>query len=119
MLEFLKRFGQKRSRHHLIWRGPDGCFATNRISRDGCKIGYMYREKTESRFPDSGWRFFEGTEDDAYINDPENIHIFKLKTICELDSAIVPYLNAPHGTAWERNGDGTFTQVLFEVPEDE
>ena len=27
--------------------GPQGCFATNRITVDGKKIGYMYREEQE------------------------------------------------------------------------
>ena len=36
---------------HLLpdWEGADGCIATNRITVEGCKIGYCYREK-----PDGG-----------------------------------------------------------------
>ena len=79
----------------------------------------MYREQTESRFPDSGWRFFEGTEDDEYLADPENTNIVRIQTICQLDPAIIPYLHAPFGTAWERNPDSTITEVPFQPPEDE
>ena len=32
------------------WEGADGCIATNRITVEGCKIGYCYREK-----PDGDW----------------------------------------------------------------
>ena len=32
------------------WKGADGCIATNRITVEGCKVGYCYREK-----PDGDW----------------------------------------------------------------
>ena len=32
------------------WEGADGCIATNRITVEGCKVGYCYREK-----PDGDW----------------------------------------------------------------
>lgn len=32
------------------WDGADGCFATDRITVDGCKVGYCYREE-----PDGDW----------------------------------------------------------------
>ena len=41
----------------------EACFATDRITVDGMKVGYMYREEAEEEL-DSGWRFFEGTESD-------------------------------------------------------
>lgn len=87
--------------------GPQGCFATNRITVDGQKIGYMYREEpdADSDFPDSGWRFFAGDEDEEYLDDPENINVFSLNTICNYDEDIIPYLNAPYGSCFVRNGD--------------
>lgn len=118
-MNLFRRIMDNLQKHHLIWDGPEGCFATNRISKDGRHVGYMYREQTDGRFPDSGWRFFEGTEDDEYLADPENTHIFRIQTICQLDPAIIPYLHAPYGTAWERNPNGTFTEVRFQPPEDE
>lgn len=97
---------------------PEGCFATKRITDKRLNVGYMYREETDSRFPDSGWRFFEGSEDDAYLDDPDHIGIYRIQTICALDPAIVPYLHAPFGTAWERQADGTFCEVPFDKPEE-
>lgn len=46
------------------WEFPEGCFATDRILVDGCKVGYMYREEpdSDSSMPDSGWRFNAGDE---------------------------------------------------------
>ena len=32
------------------WKGADGCIATNRITVEGYKVGYCYREE-----PDGGW----------------------------------------------------------------
>ena len=29
----------------LEWDGPSGCIATDKITVEGFKIGYMYREK--------------------------------------------------------------------------
>ena len=87
--------------------GPQGCFATNRITVDGEKIGYMYREEPDldSDFPDSGWRFFAGDENEEYTDNPDNINVFSLNTICNYDSAIIPYLNAPYGSCFVRVGN--------------
>jgi hypothetical protein len=37
--------------------GHDQCQATDKITVEGCKIVYMYREEPKSK-TDSGWRFF-------------------------------------------------------------
>jgi hypothetical protein len=70
------------------------CFATDRITVDGMKIGYMYREEAEEEM-DSGWRFFEGSESDEYANDPNNVMIYAVNTIANYDPAIIPYLDLP------------------------
>ena len=90
-----------------VSNGPQGCYATNRITSDGKKVGYMYREKpdSDSDFPDSGWRFFAGDETDEYSNNPDNINVFSLNTICNYDSDIIPHLDAPYGSAFIREGD--------------
>ncbi|MEY8440665.1 immunity protein Imm33 domain-containing protein [Anaerotruncus colihominis] len=90
------------------WDGPDGCIATDRITVDGCPVGFMYREEPNGDVPDSGWRFTAGDEDDEYMDDPEKSGIFTLNTICNYDPDILPYLNAPYGTAYFRNDDGAF-----------
>ena len=87
---------------------PQGCFATNRITVDGEKVGYMYREEpdADSDFPDSGWRFFAGDETEEYTDDPENINVFSLNTVCNYDSSIIPYLDAPYGSCFIRTEKG-------------
>ncbi len=39
----------------LDWEGADGCFATNRITVEGSKVGYCYREQPDGDW-DSGWK---------------------------------------------------------------
>ncbi len=44
------------------WEGPAGCIASDRITVDGCRVGWCYRETPSENYPDSGWRFFAGDE---------------------------------------------------------
>jgi hypothetical protein len=82
-----------------------GCIATGKITIEGLKVGYMYREEADEEL-DSGWRFFSGTESQEYVDDPNNSAIYNLNTIANYDRAIIPYLNLPYGTELERI-DGT------------
>ena len=103
----------------LQWDGPEGCFASDRITVEGCKVGYMYREQPEENFADSGWRFFEGNEAPKYVQNPKNFGIYTLNEICNYDPVIIPYLSAPCGTAFVRCADGTFQKEALVIPEDE
>ena len=78
-----------------------GCIATDRITVDGMKVGYMYRENPTNE-DDSGWRFFSGDEDETYTKNPDNFSIFDLNTICNYDESIILYLNKPIGTKLEK-----------------
>jgi len=90
-----------------------GCFATDKITVDGNKVGYMYREEAEEQM-DSGWRFFSGTEDQEYIDDPKNTMIYNVNTIAKYDKAIIPYLDLPAGTELERIQDTDKFQFITE-----
>lgn len=103
----------------LKWEGPEGCFATDRIMVDGCRVGYMYREQPEEGFADSGWRFFEGNEGRTYLDDLRHTGIYTLNEICNYDPDIIPLLNAPYGTAFARDENGVFQQEQLEIPDDE
>lgn len=83
-------------------KGNGGCIASNRITVDGQRVGYMYRELGDSSFPDSGWRFFAGDEDEEYTDNPDNFHIFDLNTICNYDHSIMEFLDSPFGSAYIR-----------------
>ena len=98
------------------WKGADGCIATNRITVEGCKVGYCYREKPDGDW-DSGWRFTAGDESDAYMDDPNNAGIYGLNTICNDDPDIIPLLNTPAPCAFERDGNGAFQPIEDWKPE--
>ncbi|MBQ5317711.1 MAG: DUF2185 domain-containing protein [Oscillospiraceae bacterium] len=94
----------------LDWygKGPDGCIASDKITKEGWKVGYMFREEPTPGFPDSGWCVLAGNEDDDYMNNADNHHPFALNTICNYDPDIIPYLDSPVGTAYIRVSSDKF-----------
>ena len=88
----------------IKWEEPNGqgCLVSDKITKEGYKVGYMYREKPDEDVPDSGWRFLVGNEDDAYMENSNNCHIFSINTVCNYDWAIIPYVHAKAGTAYIR-----------------
>ena len=105
---------------HLLadWEGADGCIATNRITVEGRKIGYCYREEPDGGW-DSGWRFTAGDESDEYMDDPNNAGIYKLNTICNDDPDIISLLNTPAPCAFERDENGVFQQIKDWKPDED
>ena len=80
-----------------------GCVATDKITVEGMKIVYMYREQADEDIAnDTGWRFLSGSETPEYIDDFDNYSIFPINTIANYDEAIIPYLNSPVGSEFER-----------------
>lgn len=77
------------------------CFASDKITVNGEPVGYMYREIPMEK-EDSGWRFFSGTEEEEYIDDENNVDAFEVNVIANFDKAIIPYLNAPFDTDFQR-----------------
>lgn len=100
------------------FEGPRGCFISDRITVDGREIGYMYREDPDPGRPDSGWRFLAGDEDDAYLDDPENVGIYSLNTACNADPDVIPYLNRRPCVAFVKREDGTYSEEAFLPPEE-
>lgn len=94
----------------IDWNEPNGagCFVSDMITKEGWKVGYMFREEPLPDRPDSGWYFYKGDEDEEYSNDPNNFHIFHINTICNYDPDIIPYLYSPVGTHLIRTSDGKF-----------
>jgi hypothetical protein len=98
--------------------GRGACFATDHITVEGRKVAFMYRESPDNDI-DSGWRFLSGFESDEYMNDPDNHGIYDVNTIANHDPDIIEFLDAPIGTAFEREeGTGAFVEVEdFEPPQ--
>lgn len=94
----------------IDWDEPngEGCLVSDKITKEGYKIGYMYREQPDEGKPDSGWRFMAGNEDDEYINNPSNVHVFALNTVCNYDRDIIPYLKSKIGSVYIRVDSSKF-----------
>jgi hypothetical protein len=87
-----------------IATGYGGCIATDMITCGGRKVGFMYREGTD-RDLDSGWRFMSGYESDEYMNDADNHAVYDVNTIANYDPSIVPLLESPEGSAFEKTSE--------------
>ena len=93
--------------------GHGSCYATDRITVEGRRVGFMYREQPDNP-TDSGWRFFDGTESQEYVDNPDNLAIYNVNTIANYDSDIIPCLDAPVGSAFERTtGTPGFVETQF------
>ena len=111
-----KSFKLRADEIHPLAPGRGACFATDHITVEGHRVGYLYREVPDDE-RDSGWRFFSGLESDEYANDPNNIAIYDVNTIANYDPEIIPFLNAPPGSAFARDRSGLFVEEAFSPPE--
>jgi hypothetical protein len=100
-----KRFHLPASAIRPLVTGHGGCYATDRITVDGARVGYLYREAPGGPH-DSGWRFFAGSESDEYVNNPNNVALYDVNTIANYDPEIIPLLASPPGSAFAREGPG-------------
>ena len=59
----------------IEWHEPNGngCIVSDKITKEGFKVGYMYREQPDDGRPDSGWRFMAGNEDEDIENAPVHV----------------------------------------------
>jgi hypothetical protein len=80
------------------------CYLTQRVLRDGAKVGYPDREAPD-RDDDSGWRFTAGDESDAYMDDADNAAYVSVGRVLSKDDAFIDLLDAPIGAAFERHRD--------------
>lgn len=84
------------------------CYVTDRVSVDGCPIGYMERQLPNPQHPDSGWKILAGDETAEYLADGSNIGVFPLNLLANYDKDILPVLDAPIGSVYVRNEEGKF-----------
>ena len=90
--------------------GYGSCYASDRITVDGCPVGYCYREEPDND-TDRGWRFFAGDESQEYADNPDNFAIYDINTIANYDPAITAILDASEGSAFERGTAGQLIPV--------
>lgn len=84
-------------------------FITKKLLEPNAKIGFAYREEPDNE-TDSGWRFFSGSENQEYVDNPDNLLIRKLEEVINIDSSITEILDNGYGTAFEKR-ENNFVQV--------
>ena len=89
------------------------CFATDKITVEGELVYYMVREEPDDNM-ESGWHFFSGTEDQDYVDNPDNWALYDVNTIANYDKAIIPYLHYPMGSKLERIRGTEKFQIISE-----
>lgn len=94
----------------IDWSEPngEGCIVSDKITKEGFKVGYMYREEPNEKNPDSGWRFMAGNESEDYMSNSKNHHIFSLNTVCNYDKDIIKYLHSEIGSSYIRIDSNNF-----------
>ena len=105
MYAVAKRFRLSADEIVAVVPGRGSCYASDRITVDGCPVGYAYREQPDDD-SDSGWRFFAGDETQEYADEPNNFAIYDVNTIANYDPEIVPLLDEPAHVQFERGGVG-------------
>lgn len=82
--------------------GHRGCYASDRITVLGERVGYMYREAPDF-VDDSGWRFFSGAETQESTDEPGHFEIYEVNTVANYDPDVVVHLDAPVGASFVRD----------------
>ena len=113
-----KKFKLDKSEIKQLISNLGGCYASDRITVDGQKVGYMYREQPDFDV-DSGWRFFAGDETPECTSEASNFEIYDVNTICNYDASIIPFLDSPPGLAFVRDPkSGQFVKECLSPPND-
>jgi hypothetical protein len=92
--------------------GRGSCIASDMILVDGEPVRYMYREDPDNEL-DSGWRFFAGVEPQSYADEAANFALYDVNTLVNYDVTILPFLDEPPGSAFEKDDSGRFARVPF------
>ena len=111
MFDKIKMWKHKNYELEKIMENFGYVLATKMLVQKRLPVLFMYKEKGEG--DDSGWRFFCGLEDQEYVDNPDNIAIYDIKTILDIDPSIAPYLGSLNGRAYEREKAGDpFKRIL-------
>ena len=90
---------------NLVSRLSQRCFVTNRVLKDGARIGYLYREPPDAD-DDSGWRFTANDESTEYMEDERNSAYVSLGAVLSKDDSVLSLLSSPEGSAFVRGANG-------------
>jgi hypothetical protein len=113
-----KNFRLRADQIKPLANGHGHCLASDMITVEGLKVGYMYRQEPRDE-TDSGWVFTSGREAQGYMDDPKNLCVYDVNIIANYDPEIIPFLDAPIGSALARNADSGEFEPEFGPEEDE
>lgn len=80
------------------------CIVSNRVLKDGVKVGFLYREAAD-RDDDSGWCITAGDESQEYMDDVANVSYVTLSAVLKCDKSIISLLDAEVGAEFVRAGN--------------
>lgn len=106
-----KAFRLKASQIRRLIPPMAACFASDRITVDGARVGVMMREADDQG---TGWTFLAGDETQEYLDDPNHVGLYEPNTIANYDPTIIPYLYALPG---QRFGRGARAEGFVEAPD--
>lgn len=91
----------------LVQDVPPGLvIVSHKISHEKLPIRFLYREQPSREYPDSGWRFFSGYEDNEYTNNSNNFSIYSLTRLANYQPEISgDMLYSPVGSVFEKRPD--------------
>ena len=87
-----KKFKLKAEQIIRLIKPMGACFATDKITVEGELVDYMVREEPDDSM-ESGWQFFSGTEDQDYVDNPNNWALYDVNTILQGQTEFLPALH--------------------------
>ena len=106
-----KKFALRADQIRPLAPNRGGCIATDQVMVEGRKVGYLYREPPTND-QDTGWCLMSGGESQEYMDDADNHGIYDVNTVANYDPEIIPLLDAPIGSAFERDrSTGLFVAI--------
>jgi hypothetical protein len=109
-MDTMKNFRLRPEEILPVAEGWGSCIASDRITVDGAKVGYCYREAPDDDV-DSGWRFLAGDESEEYMDCATNLSVYDVNTIANYDPSIIPILPEPEPCAFERDHAGRLARI--------
>ena len=88
---------------------------SKRITEEGYLVGYMSCDEPHDE-EDSGWAFYAGNEDDAYVDDINNMTLMPVGNVANLDPLIMKYIDSPAGTNLVRKSADEFEEDKGQDP---
>lgn len=86
----------------IVSRYLPRCYVTQRVLREGSRVGYLYREEPDNE-RDSGWRLFAGDESPEYMEGAGNVAFVSLGAVLNHDDSFLTLLDSPVGGAFARD----------------